>query len=159
MKWVKTLWTCSIVHFHHIIPINRYPPIITNVYINNSCILATLPIFHLPAVRTWFGQDHGFILDGCYAHILSKSGISICRWHLVTHRKSRQIRFFFGNYLFYTCATCSEQPSYICTMASEVNQCDGFRCRRTVSRFKSAHNSLLSQVRVAVWIHVGDGGR
>ena len=104
MKWVKTLWTCSIVHFHHIIPINRYLPIITNVYINNSYILETLPIFHLPAVRTWFGQDHGFILDGCYANILSKSGISICRWHLVTHRKSRQIRFFLKDIFYFICA-------------------------------------------------------
>ena len=34
------------------------------------------------------------------------------------HRKSRQIRFFFGKdlSLHHTCATCSEQPSHIKTI-------------------------------------------
>ena len=38
------------------------------------------------------------------------------------HRKSGQIRFFFGKYLFlhHACATCSEQPSYIKTMNTGV---------------------------------------
>ena len=36
------------------------------------------------------------------------------------HRKSRQIRFFFGKYLFHMCATFSELPPYISTRLQRV---------------------------------------
>ena len=62
-----------------------------------------------------------FILDGCsfrYAHIWSKSGISICQKHLVPSKESSNPIFFFGKDLFlhFTSATCSELPSYNSTM-------------------------------------------
>ena len=62
-----------------------------------------------------------FILDGCsfyYAHVWSKSGISIWRRHLVTSKEWSNPIFFLRKYLFLhqACATCSEQPSYIKTM-------------------------------------------
>ena len=61
-----------------------------------------------------------FILDGCsfyYAHIWSKSGISICWRHLVTSEESSNQIFFRGKKTFFhhTCS-CSELPSYISTM-------------------------------------------
>ena len=60
------------------------------------------------------------LLDGCsvyYAHIWSKSGLSISWRHLVTSKEwSNPI--FSGKYLLlhHWCATFSEQPSYIKTM-------------------------------------------
>ena len=120
MKWVKTLWTCSIVHFHHIIPINRYPPIITNAYINNSYILATLPIFHLPAVRTWPGPCF-YIRWLLCAHIEQIRNFDLSMASGYTSKESSN-PLFFGNYLFYTCATCSELPSYISTIVQDLHE-------------------------------------
>ena len=65
------------------------------------------------------------ILDGCsfyYAHILIRSGISICWKHLITlkvssnPKKKRPI-------LHHTCETCSELPSYISTMEGSMVLC------------------------------------
>ena len=63
--------------------------------------------------------DHDFILDGCsfhYAHIWSKSGISICLRHFVASKESSNLREKIVKDLFYTCARCVEVPSYISTM-------------------------------------------
>ena len=71
-----------------------------------SCrIFSKIPDFRLDLIYSvWPGA--WFYINGCsfhYAHIWRKSGISIC-WRYPKKK-------------FHTCATCSELPSYINTMA------------------------------------------
>ena len=68
-----------------------------------------------------------FILDGCsfhYAHIWSKSGISICWRHFVTSKEPSNPNLSSENpILHHSCAICSERPSYISTMlSSEIHR-------------------------------------
>ena len=61
-----------------------------------------------------------FTLDGCpfhYAHIWSKSGISICCRQLVTSNSSNPLFFSQKSILHNSCQNCSELPSYIGTLA------------------------------------------
>ena len=62
-----------------------------------------------------------FKLEGCcsftYAHIWSKSGMSICWMHFVTSKESSNLISSRNRHIWlHMCATCSELPCYISTM-------------------------------------------
>ena len=70
------------------------------------------------------------ILDGSSehgAHIWNESGISICERHLDTSKKSlNPISFFESPISLHMCATYSDLPSYISTMAYVLTQMENF---------------------------------
>ena len=74
-------------------------------------------------------SSHGFRLDGCsfcYAHIWSKSGISICWKHLVTSKESSNSILF---------PTCFELPFYLSTMIKNLSLCVRIVCVENVHAF------------------------